>query len=104
MLSIPELEVQDELFWQLYKAFYILIKEGFSIYEFKIDKSILLHYRLKGKSVIITYQIPYRKWMICVNKYWGIVKNRIIINEYIEPKDLLNYVEALVSGKIGSVN
>ena len=100
MLSIPELEVQDELFWQLYKAFYVLVKEGFSIYEFKIDKSILLlHYRLKGKSVIVLYQKPYRNWMICVKKYWGIVKNRIIVSEYIEPKDLFNYVEALVSGK-----
>ena len=42
MTDIPQLEVRDEIFWKLYKAFSFLLKQGYSIRGFEIGDSVSL--------------------------------------------------------------
>jgi len=92
MVDIPQLEVRDEIFWKLYKAFSFLLKQGYSIRRFEIGDSLSIKYRSGFKTIIITSTKPYCvNWVICIKK-WGFTDDRKTISDYTDPEGLVSIV------------
>ena len=92
MIKIPQLEVQDEIFWKTYKAFSFLLNQGYSIRGFEIGDTVSLKYRSGFKTIIITSAKPYcANWVICFKK-WGFTVDRKTISDYTEPENLVSII------------
>ena len=99
MTDIPQLEVRDEIFWKLYKAFSFLLKQGYSIRGFEIGDTVSLKYRSGFRTITITSTKPYCvNWVICIKKC-GFTVDRKTISDYTDPENLVSIIAPLFESR-----